>query len=278
MVQINLIERYNSRYMPTINLNNINIYYELHGEGAPLVMIHGLGSSTRDWEYQIDFFKKQFKILVFDLRGHGKTDKPETPYTVDLFASDAAALIQHIFPQGANVVGHSLGGMVAFQLTLDHPELVNTLTILNSAPAVIFPTIKSQLYFHLRSFDVRFFGMKHISTQLAKMLFPYPDQANLRQTFIERWCENDPKAYLNSLKAFRGWTVMHRLPSLTCPTLIITADRDYTPVTFKEFYTRMIPNAELVVIKNSGHISNVDQPEAFNNTLMNFLLKNMRLN
>lgn len=262
--------------MPYVKLNDINIYYELHGEGPPLVMIHGLGASTRDWEYQIDFFKKQFKVLIFDLRGHGKTDKPDMAYSVDLFTSDTAALIRHIFPEGAHVVGHSLGGMVAFQLALDHPELVKTLTILNSAPAVIFPSIKSQFYFVLRSIDVRLFGMKHISTQLAKMLFPSPDQAALRQTFIERWCENDPKAYLNSLRAFRGWTVMHRLSSLSCPTLIIAADRDYTPVTFKEFYIRMIPNAELVVIKNSGHISIVDQPEAFNNALMSFLMKNVR--
>lgn len=260
--------------MPYLHANNINLHYELHGQGKPLVFIHGLGSSTRDWEFQLSFFKVNYQVLLIDLRGHGQSDKPDQPYSVPLFASDTAEIIRHVFPQGAHVVGHSLGGMVSFQLALDYPELVKTLTIVNSAPAVIFPSMKDQLFFYLRFVDVRFFGMKHMSTHLAKMLFPEEQQAPLRETFIQRWCENDPKAYLNSLKAFRGWTVMHRLASLVCPTLVIGADKDYTTVTFKEFYTRLIPNAELVVINNSRHITIIDQADLFNEALASFLKKN----
>ncbi len=259
--------------MPYFKANDINLYYELQGQGTPILFIHGLGSSTRDWEYQTPFFKEKYQLLLVDLRGHGKSDKPDHPYSVTQFANDIAQIIKGLFPQGLHVVGHSLGGMVAFQLTLDHPELVKTLTIVNSAPAVIFPSIKVQFFFMLRSFDIRFFGMGNTSKRLAKMLFPEPGQAQLHDTFVQRWCENDPKAYLNSLKAFSGWSVMHRLSNLTCPTLIITADNDYTPVTFKEFYTKLIPNAELVVIKNSRHITIVDQPDEFNKTVGIFLEK-----
>lgn len=260
--------------MPYIKINDINVYYELHGQGEPLLLIHGLGASTRDWEYQLDFFKTRYQVLIFDLRGHGKSDKPNYPYTVSLFASDTSALIRHHFPQGMHVVGHSLGGMVAFQLAVDEPELVKTLTILNSAPAVIFPSIKDHFLFFLRTYNVKLFGMHAMSVQLSKMLFPESSQESFREEFVKRWSENDPKAYVNSLRAFRGWTVMHRLHSLLCPTLIVAADQDYTPVTFKEYYTRLIPNAELVVIKNSRHITIVDQAEEFNKVVMNFLMRN----
>ncbi len=257
--------------MPYVNINNINLYYELHGQqGTPILFIHGLGSSTRDWEYQLPYFKDKHQLLLYDQRGHGQSDKPDHPYSVAEFATDSAQLIQSLFPQGLHVVGHSLGGMVAFQLALDYPELVKTLTIVNSAPAVIFPHLKDEFFFFLRSVNVKLFGMPPLSKHLAKILFPLTEQTELRDKFITRLSENDPKAYLNALRAFRGWTVMHRLHSLICPTLIITADKDYTPVSFKELYTTLIPNAELVVIKNSRHITIVDQADIFNKTVADF--------
>jgi len=259
--------------MPYLNVNNINLYYELHGQGAPVLFIHGLGSSTRDWEYQTPYFSKDWLLLFFDLRGHGKSDKPDHPYTIKQFCSDTAQLIEALFPEGVHVLGHSLGGMVAFQLAVDHPKLVKTLTILNSAPAAVLPSFKARFLFFLRFFDVRLFGMEHVSKQLGNMLFPNPEQVSLRETFIQRWNENDPKAYTNALKAFRGWSVMHRINTIKCPTLIITADNDYTPAPFKEFYTRLIPNAKLVVIKNSRHITNIDQADLFNKTVGDFLKK-----
>ncbi|MBS0289590.1 MAG: alpha/beta hydrolase [Proteobacteria bacterium] len=261
--------------MSYIQVNDINLHFELQGQGPPLLFIHGLGASLRDWEYQIPYFKEKYRILTFSLRGHGQSDKPDHPYSVDIFANDTAELIRTLFPEGVHVVGHSLGGMIAFVLALNFPELIKTLTIVNSAPAVIFPNFKSQFFFYLRSFDVRLFGMRHLSTQLANAVFPKAEQAPLRATFIERWCENDPKAYLNTLRAFRGWTVMHRLGSILCPTLIISADQDYTPVSFKKFYTELIPNAELVVIKDSRHLTIVDQAAILNKTVDDFLMRHV---
>lgn len=259
--------------MPILNANDINLHYETIGNGPPLLFIHGLGGSYLDWEYQIDHFKEHFTVLTIDLRGHGQTDKPTDPYSVELFAKDIAAFIQFIAPQGLHVIGHSLGGMVAFQLALDFPPLVKSLTIINSSPAVIFPGIKSQLLFYWRAFDIRLFGLPHLGKHLAKMLFPKPQQDAIREKFLARWIQNSPEAYLNTLKVFRGWNVMARLKELQVPTLIITADQDYTPVAYKQMYVRLIPNAELVVIPNSRHITIADQPELFNEALMGFLLR-----
>lgn len=257
--------------MPHTALNNINVYYEIHGHGEPLLFIHGLGSSSRDWEKQVNFFSTHYKVITFDLRGHGKTDKPNEPYTVALFAQDTAQLIQTLGLQDVIIIGHSLGGMIAFQLALDFPQCVKRMVIVNSAPAVLFPTLKARLKFALRSWDVRLFGMRRFSHSLANAVFPNLAQEKLRAEFIKRWCENDPKAYCNALRAFPGWNVIKQLSAIQCPTLIISADHDYSAISFKEFYTGLIPNAQLVIIKDSYHMTPIDQPEALNQAILNFL-------
>jgi len=259
--------------MPFLTINDINLYYEIKGQGEPILFIHGLGASTRDWEFQVDAFQ-DYQVITFDLRGHGKSDKPNQDYTVPLFAKDTALLIQTLSFQSVHVVGHSLGGMVAFQLAVDHPKLVKTLTIVNSAPAVVFPRIRDHFTFFLRSVYVKLFGMHLLSSNLSKMLFPKPEQIKLREIFVKRWCENDPKAYLHALKAFRHWDILDKISKIACPTLIIAAENDYTPVELKEAYAKKMQNCELVVIQDSGHLTIVDQYEIFNNTLRKFLLKN----
>jgi pimeloyl-ACP methyl ester carboxylesterase len=103
------------------------------------------------------------------------------------------------------------------------------------------------------------------------MLFPKDEQLELRNKFYDRWIKNSPDAYLNSLRVFRGWSVMHQISSLSMPTLVIAADQDYTPVSFKQMYCKFIPKCQLVIIEDSRHITIADQPELFNVALMNFL-------
>ena len=78
--------------MPTIQINGIAEHYEIFGQGQPILFIHGLGSSSRDWEYQIDYFSKMYRVITIDVRGHGQSDKPPGPYSVPLFAADTAKL------------------------------------------------------------------------------------------------------------------------------------------------------------------------------------------
>jgi len=264
--------------MPFLARDGFQLHYTQEGDWQSsqdtVLLIHGLGASIRDWEYQIPALKTDYKVLMLDLRGHGKSDKPNIPYDISLFSEDVVSLIRELILGPLHVVGHSMGGMIAFQLALDHPSLVKTLTIINSAPQVAFPTLRSKLNFTMRAWSVKCFGMKKLSTGLAKKLFPKEEQAAFRETFIERWCENSPQAYLNSLKAFHDWNVMPRLSTLLCPTLIITGDRDYTPVAYKQFYMQFIKNVQLVVIEDSGHLSIIDQVQKCNHAIIDFLLKN----
>ena len=110
-----------------------------------------------------------------------------------------------------------------------------------------------------------------IGKALGGKLFPHPDQAELRQKMAERWAKNDKRAYLASFDAIVGWGVQERLSRITCPTLVISADHDYTPVAQKENYVKLLPDARLVVIEDSRHATPLDQPEVFNTTLLDFL-------
>ncbi len=259
--------------MPTLQLNDIGLYYEIIGEGAPLLFIHGLGSSIRDWEPQVDFFAERYKVILFDVRGHGKSSKPPGPYSIPQFAADTANLLEKLEVAPVHVVGISMGGMIAFQLAIDHPEMLKTLTIVNSSPEYIVRTFKARLQTWQRFLVIRIFGMRKIGEIISQRMFPKPEHAELRDVFVERWAENDPRAYRASMRAILGWSVMSHLGGIECPTLVVASDGDYTPVGEKESYTEQIPKGELSVIADSRHGVTVERPEEFNSVLESFLQK-----
>lgn len=259
--------------MPSLRSNNINLHYEISGEGQPLLFIHGLGSSARDWELQVAEFSRSYRVITFDLRGHGRSDKPAGPYSLPMFAADTAGLLRSLDVESAHVVGLSLGGGVAFQLAVDFPGLLRTMVIVNSAPELVVRTFKDRIGVWQRFVIVKLLGMHRMGEVLAKRLFPKIEHAPLQATFVERWAENDPRAYQDAMRAMIGWSVTEKLGSIKCPTLILAADQDYTPVALKQAYTKLIPNAQLVVIPDSRHATPVEQPEKFNNVLMEFLAK-----
>jgi 3-oxoadipate enol-lactonase len=256
--------------MPKLQTNNINLYYEIHGEGQPLVFIHGLGSSTRDWESQVPEFSKSFKVVTFDLRGHGQSDKPAGPYTMSQYSDDLAGLLRTLSIKSAHIVGISLGGGIAFQFAIDHPAQVKTMTIVNSAPTLGNPAeVKPEI--ERRVGIVQQMGMRAMGQALAPALFPKPEHAALRETFIARWAENDPRAYIEATRSMLDWNVIAQLGKIQCPTLVIAADQDYSPVAVKEAYVKLMPKAELVVIPDSRHATPIERPAEFNAALAQFL-------
>jgi 3-oxoadipate enol-lactonase len=257
--------------MPVFSHNGCNLYYEEHGQGAPVLLIHGLGSSTRDWECQTPILAQYFRVIAFDVRGHGQSSKPHEPYSIKGFADDAAALIRHLQVEPVHLVGISMGGMIGFQLAADHPQLLKSLCIVNSAPQVKAKAARDYWEIAKRWTLARVLGLETIAKALGKLLFPKPEQAELRKKIEQRWPQNDKRAYLSSLSAIIGWSVWEHLPKMDCPTLVIAADRDYTPVAQKQTYVNEMPNARLLVIEDSRHATPLDQPEHFNRSLLAFL-------
>lgn len=261
--------------MPTAQINGIPMHYQIagaeHGESTPLLLIHGLGSSSADWQSQLLHYGQQYRVIAPDLRGHGRSGQPPGPYRISQFSDDIAALLQALGVASAHIVGISLGGAVAFQFALDHPARVSTLTIVNSAPEMILRRVSEKLAIWQRLAIIRLLGLPRMGRVLATRLFPKPEHAGLREGFATRFASNQRAPYLASLRALIGWSVSARLDQISCPTLVICADQDYTPVALKQAYTARLANARLVVIADSHHALPMEQPEAFNRVLGEFL-------
>jgi pimeloyl-ACP methyl ester carboxylesterase len=259
--------------MPRLHINGIDLHFAVTGQGQPVLFIHGLGSSSRDWEPQTAFFARRYQVVTFDLRGHGQSQKPPGPYSMLLFASDAAQLLKALGLAPAHVVGISLGGMIALQLAADSPASVRSLVVVNTGPEYVVRTMKERWQVASRLLMVRLLGMRRLGEVLGQRLFPKPGQIALRQLFAKRWEENDPRAYLASMRAIIGWSVTDRLAGIGVPTLVVAADQDYTPVKVKEDCVARMPQAELVVIRDSRHATPVEHPVIFNETTMAFLAR-----
>ena len=257
--------------MPQIRLGDLDVSYELTGSGVPVVLVHGLGSSGRDWEWQVPALEGSYRVLTYDVRGHGRTSKPRGPYSVKQFADDLAGLLEHLDHRPAHVVGISMGGMIAFQLAVDHPELVRSLTIVNSGPALVPHTFAEHVAIWTRRALAKVRGPAAMGSVLAPRLFPSAGQEALRREFIARWAENDKGAYYAALNAIIGWSVADRVGSLRVPVLVLASDHDYTPVAAKEAFLGLIPGARLQVIADAHHAVPLERPEAFNAALREFL-------
>lgn len=108
--------------MPYAKVNGIKIYYEIYGEGYPLLLIGGLGSQIQSWAVQVPIYSKHFQVIVFDNRGAGKSDKPDVPYTTELMADDASMLLDALGIESAHIAGKSMGGMIGQWLAIKNPQ------------------------------------------------------------------------------------------------------------------------------------------------------------
>jgi len=257
--------------MAKLKTNGVDLHYEVAGAGEPVLFIHGLGSSLLDWEKQVNYFAKEYEVTVFDLRGHGRSGKAAGLYSISLFVSDTVALIRSLKLAPVHLVGISLGGMIALELAVSEPELVRSLVVVNSPSEVTIRSFKDRLMVWQRFFIAGVLGMRQVGRFLGGRLFPEPQQGELRKVFVERWAENDPAAYRAAMKAIVGWSVTDRLDQIKCPTLVVAAEYDYTPLEDKELLAARIDQAELVLVENSRHGTPVDRPEEFNHVVADFL-------
>lgn len=257
--------------MSQIEVNLTSIHYEATGEGQPLLLIHGLGSSTRDWERQVEHFAETYRVITVDLRGHGKSDKPKGSYSIQQFSDDVAALINQIDLAPVSVVGISLGGMVAFQLAADHPELIDRLVVVNALPDnKLLQEARGQIW--MRKLIVRFLGLERMGKVLGARLFPGEDMEEQRALMAERWAENDKKAYQKSFQAAVDWPgVTEQLTDFDRPALMISSEHDYVGLEQKQPYLDALPDIGHEVIEDARHAVPMERPDRFNQVLKDFL-------
>lgn len=259
--------------MPYLTVDDTRLYYEEQGEGPPLLFVHGLGSSSRDWFEQVSHFADRYRVLRIDLRGHGRSGRPLGPYHIAQFARDVAVGLRRLDAAPAHVVGLSMGGMVALELAASAPALIRSLVITNSVADTRLQTWADLWFYVSRRVMVQVLGMRRVGHLLAERLFPKRNQETHRREFVKRWSQNDKQAYLWSVDAIMGWSVTDRLPTISAPTLLVSSDQDYTPVSTKNRMAARMPNAELAVISDARHALPVEKPDAFNALVEEFLAR-----
>jgi 3-oxoadipate enol-lactonase len=154
--------------MPYVKVNDIQMYYEIHGDGEPLLLIVGLATDISEWDGIIRWLAKTYKVLAFDNRGAGRTDKPDTLYSIEMMADDTAGLMQALGIQQAHILGISMGGRIALALALQHPKSVKKLVLVSTSARSI------------KNWRRYFFGILS-SMPIFRSKYPQPHYAFVRQ-------------------------------------------------------------------------------------------------
>jgi pimeloyl-ACP methyl ester carboxylesterase len=234
--------------LPTARANGINIYYEIHGEGTPLVLIEGLSIDISQVEWMVGGFSQRHQVVAFDNRGAGRTDKPDIPYTIETMAEDTAGLLVALGIARAHVLGISMGGRVAIALALSHPEMVRSLILVSTSARV--PPRRSPLW-SLSNFLIRIPLIRRIGTR-----YPQPYYAFVRQR-----------------EASRGYDATGRLDEIREPTLILHGKQDrIVPFELAEETHRGIRGSSVAVFEG-GHLFSFSKQKEFLGAVSEFLEK-----
>jgi pimeloyl-ACP methyl ester carboxylesterase len=232
-----------------IKANDVELYYEIRGDGVPIVFIHGAIENLYVWRFQTEFFSDKYKVIAYDVRGQGKSDKPHGEYSIQIFANDLYALLQGLKIEKAIIAGYSSGGFVALQFALDHPEMVSKLVLIDTAAkfsdSIIMPFMM----------------------WLLSRILPY--ETNIRNLINTQSNDRTPEEREAAFKMLTGtpkyvalklqsannkFDVRDKISKIKAPTLIIVGEKDtILPVEKSQFLNREIKGSKLVVIPNAKH-------------------------
>jgi 3-oxoadipate enol-lactonase len=253
-------------------INGIRCFYEFDGEGEEVVaLIHALGTGHWMWDRQVEVLRPHFRVLRYDVRGHGQTDKPPGPYSLELFAEDLTALLDMLGIPAAHLVGLSMGGMIAQTFALNYPDRVKSLVLADTSSR--YPP-ESRQQFEERAKIAETQGIEPLIEPALERWFT-PEFARAHPEVIERYRQmlrtNDPKAYAAATRAIAQLDLTARLGAIKVPTLVIVGEDDPgTPPAMAKEIAAAIPGARLEILPGR-HMTQEESAEAFNRLLLEFL-------
>ena len=256
--------------MGVLRVEGARLWFQQAGAGAPLVLLHGLGASSADWEYQVPEFARGYQVVAPDFRGHGASDR-SGEYGVARFAADTWALLDHLKLRAPTLVGHSMGGAVAMQMALDRPGAVPRLVLANTLPSFLADTPAKRAMLWLRLIMMGLLGPRRMSEIMTRRLYPHPGQAKLRARVAKRNARNDRNAYLASIRALTRWSVRDRLRELAMPVLVLASEHDYFEGDEVDRFLAALPDGRLRRFAGARHGLPLEQPEVFNRAVLEFL-------
>ncbi|WP_028133694.1 alpha/beta fold hydrolase [Bradyrhizobium japonicum] len=249
--------------MPGINRDGVNIHYEVHGEGPPLLLTHGYSSTSAMWHGQVDALAREHKLILWDMRGHGRSDYPDDPraYSEALTVGDMAAILDAVGAERAIIGGLSLGGYMSLAFYRAHPERTRALLIIDTGPG--FKKDDAREAWNARALATAD-RLDREGLEVLKSATPERAAASHR----------DAKGLALAARGMltqRDARVIELLPDIKVPSLIVVGADDTPFLAASDYMTAKIPGAQKVAIPAAGHAVNIDQPKAFVDAVSAFL-------
>ena len=249
--------------MPKLNRDGVNIYYEVHGEGPPILLSHGFSATSQMWRGQVAPFSKHYKLITWDMRGHGQSDYPQDPaaYSEAATVADMAAILDAVGEPSAIIGGLSLGGYMSLAFHLAHPQRTRALLIIDTGPGYKKDEPRDGWNANALRTAERYEkdGLARLAAGSAEM-----------RTASHRSADGLALAARGMLTQ-KDARVINSLPEIAVPALVVVGANDTPFLAASDYMAGKIPGAQKVVIPDAGHSANIDQPEAFNTAVLNFL-------
>lgn len=250
--------------MAYLDRDGVKIHYDIQGpSGAlPVLLSHGHAAAMPMWAGQVEALRHRFRVITWDLRGHGRSDCPEDPalYTVEHTVDDIAAILDECNIDRAVIGGHSLGGVMTFQFQLRYPRRVLAMAILNSGPGFRSDTAR----------DNWNLSCERTASSLARKGLA----ALSKSSEVHAEWHADVRGLIHSARGImthRDSRMIDNLGNIDVPVLVLVGAQDRAFLGAADYMAQKIPDVQKIVIENAGHAANLDQPEVFNKLLLGFL-------
>jgi len=248
--------------MPTIDRDGVSIHYESHGEGLALLLSHGYGATSRMWEGQMAAFADRFRVIVWDMRGHGRSGDPAdlTAYSQALSVGDMAAVLDACGEERAIIGGLSLGGVMSLAFYLARPARVRALVLCDTGPGFRNPEARRQWNerTEARARDLEAKGRAEAGGGAETRLGRHRSARGLANAARGMMMQHDSR-------------LIDLLPTIAVPTLVLVGSEDKNFLGAADYMAAKIAGAQKAVIPGAGHAANLDQPAPFNRALAAFL-------
>ena len=264
--------------MERAKVNGVELAYNFNGSGQPLVMIHGLQGDQTMFAGIAPMFLAKFRVLTFDQRGSGLSEKPDHDYSMALIADDTAALMEHLGMDSAHILGVSMGGMVAQELALRHPSRVRSLILGCTSPggpnAVQSDGTAFAAAYSTANMSAEERGKAFAAAVYSKEYLARHPEAVTAAVEARRARPLDALALAHRTSALAGHDTYDRLPEIACETLVITGRDDVlVPWENSRVLAERIPHAALEILEPAGHCFWLERPQESCAAMLRFLEK-----
>ena len=246
------------------------LYYETYGAGEPVVFIHGVGVTSRVWEFQREELSKHFRMIVYDLRGSGKSQKtPGMFHTCELMAEDLKGLLDHLQLKRVNIVGISLGACIAMKLAIEYPETVGRLVL--TGAFADFRGVLSFVTRHLAHIIGRMLMTRTFGELATKIMLPSSTGEKLLY-YHRNIISIDRDEVVKYSQILRSYKITSALGKIKSPAIILYGQYEWGLHKYGRLIRERVKDSRMVVIPGVGHGWNGENPGLFNRTVLDFLL------